>query len=830
MSGLQGDDGFVGATVTRDEGLPNDFFDASAYSFFGTTGDDVGGLEGELELGLEGPPEEESCVVEDDDYYLGYHAEGASDEEDLSLASLYAVAGVSTQVLPKPAAEPAPPVPAPPPPRPSGSIALGGLLAAGGDRAFYTPSPPAAGARSLESRPGSGGPPLSTSLLGQGPLPPEPQPSTYYQDQGGAFQDPSVVAGAPGLLRHQQALAGYAAAPPPPVGMTASALEASLLARSAEPRPPPLGPPSGHPVHGYPGPPPPPHFPMPPPPPGHVDHRGHRHSMPPPPGFPAHMGPPPGFSGMAPPPLRGPAPPASHLTPPPVPPPGPPPGPWGGQGGQAGPPPPRPAWGATEAGPQQPRPPSPSQFPALGAGPRPGRPGAPAILARPAAAGAGPQGPGPQQPGIAQRLQGLTLADRSAQPQHGRGSGPGPRARPPRYQSLYMSSNEIDGILYTQWRGLQQGPPYVEDYYFQGFVYKYYNRKNRRFFAPESVRELAPTEKLSADQVAFVHLDGLGRVPFSNIRRPRPLMELGGGPGVAEEGAEAGPGAPARSRRRRLDQEPLLAARIMIEDCMSLILDVQDIDQIFVAAAGYPIQDEAALRSRRQLLLEGLSASLRLPDAPGAGRAAPDPGAPGDAVFRRLMGLRKGRTLAARALRVTFPPAEERQRPLPLARAAPNLRLLWAVLRGAGVLWSDPGGGVAEAADELAASARLADAAAEVLAALPAARMLADAAVALAAGLAEGTAASLQAPGALAAPVPAPETPWLGGVLGALCRRAGELRIGGGGGGGAPEVAPQLAAARIAWEPARAALAEAVLALEGGEAGALSAALEGLRA
>lgn len=170
-----------------------------------------------LQLGLEGPPEEESCVVEDDDYYLGYHAEGASDEEDLSLASLYAVAGVSTQVLPKPAAEPAPPVPAPPPPRPSGSIALGGLLAAGGDRAFYTPSPPAAGARSLESRPGSGGPPLSTSLLGQGPLPPEPQPSTYYQDQGGAFQDPSVVAGAPGLLRHQQALAGYAAAPPPPV-------------------------------------------------------------------------------------------------------------------------------------------------------------------------------------------------------------------------------------------------------------------------------------------------------------------------------------------------------------------------------------------------------------------------------------------------------------------------------------------------------------------------------------------------------------------------------------------------------------------------------------
>lgn len=36
--------------ISRSQGLPDDFFDASAYSFFGTTGDDVGGLEGELEV------------------------------------------------------------------------------------------------------------------------------------------------------------------------------------------------------------------------------------------------------------------------------------------------------------------------------------------------------------------------------------------------------------------------------------------------------------------------------------------------------------------------------------------------------------------------------------------------------------------------------------------------------------------------------------------------------------------------------------------------------------------------------------------------------------
>ncbi len=32
------------------------------------------------------------------------------------------------------------------------------------------------------------------------------------------------------------------------------------------------------------------------------------------------------------------------------------------------------------------------------------------------------------------------------------------------------------------------GPPYQEDYYYQAFVYKHYNKRNRRTFAPESGR------------------------------------------------------------------------------------------------------------------------------------------------------------------------------------------------------------------------------------------------------------------------------------------------------------------------------------------------------
>ncbi len=51
------------------------------------------------------------------------------------------------------------------------------------------------------------------------------------------------------------------------------------------------------------------------------------------------------------------------------------------------------------------------------------------------------------------------------------------------------------------------------------------------------------------------------------------------GAGAEEQGAGATPSKP-------LEQEPLLAARIMIEDCMALLLDVEDIDRIFVAAGG----------------------------------------------------------------------------------------------------------------------------------------------------------------------------------------------------------------------------------------------------
>ena len=46
---------------------------------------------------------------------------------------------------------------------------------------------------------------------------------------------------------------------------------------------------------------------------------------------------------------------------------------------------------------------------------------------------------------------------------------------------------------------------------------------------------------------------------------------------------------------------------------MCLLLDVDDIDRMFLVASGYR-DDEMQLRQRRALLMEGFAASLRLPD------------------------------------------------------------------------------------------------------------------------------------------------------------------------------------------------------------------------
>jgi len=354
-----------------------------------------------------------------------------------------------------------------------------------------------------------------------------------------------------------------------------------------------------------------------------------------------------------------------------------------------------------------------------------------------------------------------------------------------------MGQDEIESILHMQWRPLHQGAPYIEDYYYQAYLFKYYGRRNRRAFAPESVRELAPTERVAADEVAFVRLEGLGKVPFFNVRRPRPLMDLA----IPDDEGDKNEHAPGS---RRLDQEPMLAARIMTEDCMALILDVQDIDRIFVAAEGRHIENETALRQRRTLLIDGLAASLRLPEAAVITKTSSSSGASSDGVFLRLLALPKGKNLAARALGQLYPPREA------VAKSDdamnPNLRILWAILRNVRALFGEqtrtsmsapPAGSskinaaaAAAAADGIATTSKVATAASDVLKRMHSPQVVCDALAAITSGDLDACGAATENPEAVLIPLFAPREhtgdnrlPWLCDVLSSLLQRAAEFEL-----------------------------------------------------
>ena len=66
---------------------------------------------------------------------------------------------------------------------------------------------------------------------------------------------------------------------------------------------------------------------------------------------------------------------------------------------------------------------------------------------------------------------------------------------------------------------------------------------------------------------------------------------------------EAAPEHDEKEGRRRLEDEPLLAARIVVEECLNVLLDVDDIDRLWVNSPGARI-DKAELQKRRSNLLE----------------------------------------------------------------------------------------------------------------------------------------------------------------------------------------------------------------------------------
>ncbi|KAM3332776.1 hypothetical protein ACQJBY_028117 [Aegilops geniculata] len=221
-----------------------------------------------------------------------------------------------------------------------------------------------------------------------------------------------------------------------------------------------------------------------------------------------------------------------------------------------------------------------------------------------------------------------------------------------KFRSKYMSSEEIESILRMQHSASHSSDPYVVDYYHQACMAKKgSSSKQKTNFSPTSVKDLPSKSRSSGDQHAYLQVDALGRVSFSSIRRPRSLLEVDNP--LSGEGPHD-----QKSSVRSLEKEPMLAARVTVEDAIGLLLEVDDIDRLLQSSQAQ--ENSFQLRRRRQVLLEGLAASLQLADPLGPSKSANSSGlAPkDDIVFLRIVSLPKGRKLLARYIRLIVPGSE----------------------------------------------------------------------------------------------------------------------------------------------------------------------------
>lgn len=218
----------------------------------------------------------------------------------------------------------------------------------------------------------------------------------------------------------------------------------------------------------------------------------------------------------------------------------------------------------------------------------------------------------------------------------------------PRFKSKYMSADEIENILRVQLAATHSNDPYIDDYYYQAcLARKSAGAKLKHHFCPTNLVDGSSRARASDEPHAFLQVDALGRVSFSSVRRPRPLLEVDSQISSDEAGAETKLG------QKPLEQEPMLAARVTIEDGICLLLDIDDIDR-FLQFNQLPDRG-AQLKQRRQVLLEELASSFHLVDPLGNNGHAVDLSSKDDLVFLRLVSLPKGRKLLLRYLQLLFP-------------------------------------------------------------------------------------------------------------------------------------------------------------------------------
>ncbi|KAJ0516902.1 putative mRNA decay factor PAT1 domain-containing protein [Helianthus annuus] len=262
-----------------------------------------------------------------------------------------------------------------------------------------------------------------------------------------------------------------------------------------------------------------------------------------------------------------------------------------------------------------------------------------------------------QHPPLMNHFEPLGIGSRDLRPKSmvkGR-PGQGPRGFDtsgwPQFKSKYMTSDEIENILRMQLAATHSNDPYVDDYYHQAcLANKSSGAKLRHHFCPTQLRDCPSRARAANEPHAFLQVDALGRISFSSIRRPRPLLEVDP-PKSTTSGI-----TDQKLLDKPLEQEPMLAARVTIEDGICLLLDVDDIDRFLQFNQ---LQDGGAqLRQRRQVLLEGLATSLQLVDPFSKNGQTDESAQKDDFIFLRLVSLSKGRKLISSYLKHLDPESE----------------------------------------------------------------------------------------------------------------------------------------------------------------------------
>ncbi|CAN6925078.1 unnamed protein product [Brassica oleracea] len=208
------------------------------------------------------------------------------------------------------------------------------------------------------------------------------------------------------------------------------------------------------------------------------------------------------------------------------------------------------------------------------------------------------------------------------------------------FRSKYMTSEEIESILKMKHSNSHSNDPYVNDYYHQARLAKK-SRATISHFYPSQLKDHQPRSRNSSEQHQQVHVDALGKITLPYIRRPRALLEVDSSPGSNDKGSG-----------KHLEQEPLVAARVTIEDALGVLIDIVDIDRHLQSTR--PQDGGALVKRKRQILLEGLATALQLADPfSKTNQTAKD-----DVVFLRIATLPKGRKMLTKYIQLLVPGTE----------------------------------------------------------------------------------------------------------------------------------------------------------------------------